>query len=593
MDRCHNQRHPATAEVRRDQRKRRTNKNTAVTQVKLGGYPAKQCARRTHNQHAGGTPEPAPVSPDLLALWDAGRVFETAVVDEFRLRFGSSGGLLVLDDSDGWAQNQCRTVEAMQGGVAVIVCGRLPDVDGRVGAPDVLIRHHDGYLPVEIKNHRTLRPSTNPDDPRPRSKVEVSTLTAPDQRLLHHGYRNTATNWRDDVMQLSHYTRMLQDLGFHPDAGPNIGGIIGTSDFTASIGDGLGITWYDLDAETIETYSATDPKHRKKRSALQRYDHEFRFRITVAEQAQAGAEIVRPYRITECNTCEWFTYCTEIVGPHDASFAIETGHLNVREWQYLYEHCGQNGTLSVSALAAVDPVTHAEAFGEQSVGTRKPGDRLAAVAQRARMTTTGVDLEPRSPNPPQIPSADIEVDFDIEWDRDGRIYQWGLRIRDGRDDTTARYQPVVSFDPLDEATEAALAEKFADRIHRLRSRADQEHKSLRIFHWHHPEISRTRKFAVVVEALDGLTLDLMKWFDSEYFARTSSSIKDVAAIFDFSWGVDDPGGLASKSKIDIARGTGPEAEAARRWCLTYNESDVAAQAAIRDGLRRLGEPFSI
>jgi hypothetical protein len=38
-------------------------------------------------------------------------------------------------------------------------------------------------------------------------------------------------------------------------------------------------------------------------------------------------------------------------------------------------------------------------------------------------------------------------------------------------------------------------------------------------------------------------------------------------------------------KIEVARGDGPEAVEAQQWCLRYNESDVAAQAVIRDGLR--------
>lgn len=549
-----------------------------MTQVTLGGYPAKKCARLTHNRYAPGTPALVEVSPDLQALWDAGWVFETEVIDEFRARYGDSPALMVLDGSQSWAVAQRRTVAAMEAGVAVIVDGRLPDINGRRGAPDVLIRHSDGYLPVDIKNHHTLNQAK-------RSTVQLSTLTAPDERLVRGGYSNRANSWRDDVMQLSHYTRMLHELGFHPGTGANIGGILGTSDCTPVIGDGLGITWYDLDAETIDTYSASSPSHRKKRSALQRYDHEFGFRITVAEAAQAGGAIVRPYRISDCDTCEWFEHCAEVAGADDASFATEAGHLNIREWQYLYANCGNDGALSVSQLAAVDPAAHTDGFRAHSVGTQTPEKRLAKVVKRAQMTVAGTAFEPDGPNPPQVPAADVEVDFDIEWDTDGRIYQWGLRIRGGQDDTTARYEPIVSFDPLDEAGELALAEEFAARIQRLRTQAERDGKSLIIFHWHHPEISSTRKFDAVVQALDGLTLDLKKWFDSSYFARTSSSIKSIAAALGFSWDVDDPGGFASQSKIDTARGSGPEADAARQWCLAYNESDVAAQAAIRDRLR--------
>lgn len=202
------------------------------------------------------------------------------------------------------------------------------------------------------------------------------------------------------------------------------------------------------------------------------------------------------------------------------------------------------------------------------------------------MSWTGVDFEPHDASAVTVPGADIEVDFDIEWDDQGRIYQWGLRIRDGQDDTTARYEPVVSFDPLDDGGEARLAAEFAARIQQLRGAATREGKSIQIFHWHHPEISSTRRFADVRQAIDGLTFDLRKWFDATFFARTSSSIKQVAGFFGFRWEVEDPGGLASQGAIDTARGTGPQSEPARQWCLSYNECDVAAQAAIRDGVRR-------
>ncbi|WP_046301363.1 ribonuclease H-like domain-containing protein [Mycobacterium sp. UM_Kg27] len=544
--------------------------------VTLGGYPAKRCARVTHNEFAPGIAEPAPPSPDLEALRSAGIEFEEAVLEELRSRYAGSDRLLLLDAEIGATERRRRTVAAMTAGVEVIAGGALPDVNGRRGLPDVLVRHQDGYLPVDIKNHRTLAPAK-------RAEVEISALSQPDRRLTYSGHTDHGARWRDDVMQLAHYTRMLQELGFH--CGVSRGGIIGSSDLTALHGESLGITWYDLDAENIVTYSASDPSHRRSRSALQRYDHEFGFRLEVARAAAAGRELVRPYRIADCGTCVWFDCCAEAVGDGDASFAIETGHLTIREWQYLYQHCGDGAKLSVAQLAAVDVDAHLEAFRVQSVGTKMPRDRLANAVRRARMSCSGTDFESHEPGPATVPSADVEVDFDIEWDDQGRIYQWGLRIRDGQDDSTARYQPVVSFDPLNEAAEAALAAEFASRMQQLRGHAAREGKSLQVFHWHHPEVSSTRRFAEVQQALDGLTYDLRKWFDATFFARTSSSIKQVAGFFGFRWEVDDPGGLASLGAIETARGSGPQADAARQWCLSYNECDVAAQAAIRDGLR--------
>lgn len=272
--------------------------------VTLGAYPAKQCARVTHNEFAPGVPEAAPLRPDLESLRTAGIAFEERVLDELRSRYGDSERLLLLDADTSRAERQRRTAAAMQAGVEVIAGGCLPDVNGRRGLPDVLVRHQDGYLPVDIKNHRTLAFAK-------RAEVEISKLWQPDRRLTYPGHSDHGARWRDDVMQLAHYTRMLQELGFH--GGANRGGIIGSSDLTALLGESLGITWYDLDTENIVTYSASDPSHRRPRSALQRYDHEFAFRVDVAQAAAAGRELVRPYRIADCGTCAWFDYCATVV----------------------------------------------------------------------------------------------------------------------------------------------------------------------------------------------------------------------------------------------------------------------------------------
>ncbi len=557
-----------------------------MRQIVLGGYPAKQCARITHNKYSPTAPPPMPVSAELQALFDEGRVFETAVVDELTRRNAGRNDLLVLGDDDDWERCKQLTVAAMEAEVPIIAGGRLPDVHGRVGAPDILIHVENGYLPVDIKNHKTLSPARNPESTKSRACVPISSLEAPGGRQVVAGYSNKGGHWRRDAMQLAHYTRMLQESGFHPttdDTDPAllIGGIIGTSDLTALVGDEFGVTWYDLAERAETTYSNSDPSHRKRRSPLERYDHEFAFRIKVAEAAMNGTEVVRPFRTTDCNNCEWFDYCTDVAGVGDASFALEAGHLNAREWLYLYRG---RPSLTLGQLAEIDAASCIDGFREHSVGTQDPQKRLTDAIRRARMTLSGTEFEPRG-RWPEVPTADIEIDFDIEWDTDGRIYQWGLRIRDGQDDTTARYEPVASFEPLDEPAEESLASAFAARLSSLKEQARQEGKSMTVFHWHHVEVSMTRKFAPVAAALDGITVDLLSWFNANFFARQSASIKSIAPLFGFRWDVDDADGRLSQSRITVARGTGADAEAARRWCLSYNESDVAAQAAIRDGLR--------
>ena len=145
----------------------------------------------------------------------------------------------------------------------------------------------------------------------------------------------------------------------------------------------------------------------------------------------------------------------------------------------------------------------------------------------------------------------------------------------------------MSFEPLDDEGEIALAERAAAAIGRLRAEADSSGRTIAVYHWSHPEVSMTRKFACIAAALDGLTVDLLAWFMRTFHVRGKASIKAVAQAIGFSWAVDDPGGRLSMAKVEIARGGGPEAVEARQWCLDYNESDVAAQAVIRDRIREM------
>ncbi|MCH9728206.1 MAG: ribonuclease H-like domain-containing protein [Actinomycetia bacterium] len=547
----------------------------------LGAYAAKRCPRVAHNDHAPTSPPKASIDPAKQRLIEEGVLFERAITDRIEQAFEGSGRTVLDAASKNWEATTDATWEAMRDGIEVIINGRLPDVDGRRGAPDVLVRIGAGYIPIDIKNHQTLVESKT-------KSVTVSTIADPARRFAYPLRSDGTSNRRGDCMQLTHYTRMLQRLGCHPggraDSDPELlfGGIIGTSDFTAATGDRYGITWYQLAQAREMTYSASASAHRRTRTMLDRYDHEFAFRRKVAAAARRGDEIVKPLGTEECDDCAWNSYCVTVAGPDDASFAIKTGRLDMREWKFLYDR----GITTVETLARLDPASIAADFAEYSTKS-KPAERLANATRRAQMALDGNAFQPVD-GWPTIPAADIEADFDIEWDANGRIYQWGLRVRAGQDDSTARYETdFVSFDEIDDEAETALADKFAARINTLAEAADAQGKSFTVFHWHHVELTMTRKFPNVQAALQNRTFDLCRWYQANFFARDGSSIKIVAALFGFHWGVEDAGGHNSQAQVATARGSGPEAQAACEWLLRYNEADVAAQAAIRDGLRHL------
>ncbi|MDC5696513.1 ribonuclease H-like domain-containing protein [Intrasporangium calvum] len=538
-------------------------------QVVLGGYPAKRCARAVHNDFSPSSPPKPPVDEATQRLFDAGNAFEELV----NQRLAQAPGAVLLSDEEGWRANADATLAAMRERRPVIVNGRLPSTRPKVGAPDVLVLMGDGYVPVDVKLHGTRNNAK-------RGSLWVSSLDSPSDRWLQSGLSDASASMENDAFQLSHYTRMLQTLGLHAGDDLVVGGIIGQSDYTDLGGDPWLVAWYDLGTPRKDTFSASAREGRARRTLLERYDHEFAFRLQVAEVAASGGELVRPLHVSECDRCVWLEYCAEVAGADDASFGIRTGLPTAQQWRFLYDR----GLTTAAALAAADD----EPPDGWSPRDSQPGPRAdakyRALVRRARMAVEGIDFEPVV-DWPTIPAADIEVDFDIEWDLEQRIYLWGLRLRQGQDESSAVFDPVVSYEPLDDDGAARLAEHFASRLSRVIEDAEAAGRSVTIFHWSHPERSMTRKFAAVDALLQGRAQDLHQWFATHFFSRDGTSIKTVAPIFGFHWAVDDAGGVESQLRIEAARSEGDEAVAARDWLARYNESDVAAQAAIRDGLR--------
>lgn len=557
-----------------------------VEPILLGGYAAKQCPVRTHNDFAPLIPRVEWVpSDEVQADLDAGRQFEAKVFAEL-LRIHPTTALLV-DPVQRKDEAIANTLASMESGVALVLGGWLPDdvAGGRTGRPDILVKVQGGYLPADVKHHKTLQKAKS-------GSKSVSSLARPDLWWDAPGF-NASSHYYEDGLQLAHYTRMLEACGFHPGNDRLFGAILGTSEMALSGRDSeLVFVWHDLAVPVRLTFSRS--KGKVRRSLLERYDHEHGFRLKVAAtatritgSADDPEPLVAAIGQPECAECPYRQWCAERMGPRDPSSAIARGRLDIREWQAL-RRMGVTTTEALADLNPDNPDFFDEYYPEVTHQTRGQAlRRLHGAVQQARMISAGLDLEPIAGIPVEIPAADVEIDFDIEWDKAGRIYQWGLRVRERQDDRTARYEPVVAFDPLDDAGELMLAERAAAVITHLRGAAERAGRTVAVYHWHHVEVSKTRKFACIAAALDGITVDLLTWFTATFRVRGEAGIKNVAQLFGFAWTVDDPGGRLSQSKIELARAGGADALEARQWCLAYNESDVAAQAAIRDGLRMM------
>jgi predicted RecB family nuclease len=562
--------------------------------VLLGAYTAKQCPVRVQNDFMPlvETLKWLPSTEEQARL-DAGIAFERSV---FEALVALHPIAVVVDSQLCKADAIGMTVRAMDAGAPLVLGGWLPDdvEGGRKGRPDILIKVDRGYLPADVKNHLTLEPAKV-------KNANMSPLAFPDVRLPVTGWTAATTHRYEDGLQLAHYTRMLQACGYHPEPEQLWGAVLGTSrlEVTPSLGPEWVFVWHDLNEPLGFTFSRSRGKAR--RSLLERYDHEHGFRVKVAETARniTGGDnhprpLVEPIGQNECRRCPYEQWCAQQMGQHDPSAAITIGRLDTREWLALR----RMGITTTAALSVVDPDDPAF-FGEYlvEVSHRTPEtarNRLVVAIERAEMICDGVDLKRNGDGPVEVPVADVEIDVDIEYDLDNRVYMWGARVRRGTDDSSARYTAdFTEWEPLDDQGERALAARFAAWLRAERAKAEAAGATLRVFHWSHPEWSKLKSILGMTEVSDltdpdtGVLVDLEKVFKASFTSLHGSSIKEVGPLFGFRWRVDDPGGAISQTYLSKVRtSTDPgEVATAKEWLLTYNEDDNAAMAKIRDGMR--------
>lgn len=544
----------------------------------LTGHDAKRCARRIHNEWDPSVEQVRwEVPPELQMRFDAGNLFEEAIFADLKAELGPSR-CVDLCAVHGKAQAIAETVAAMKAGVAVILGGWLPDdaAGGRTGKPDLLLQVAPGrYVPGDVKAHKVIAR-------RAKGALTYSAFATPADQLQVDGLAPATTARFDDYLQLAHYWRMLQAIDRAP-AGGAVGVIIGRDDVPDLAPNGRVLTWLDLDAPLFETYSRTHGK--VKRSALERYDHEQRFRLKVAQAASQGAQaLVEPVFTDECDSCPWFDHCRTLVGDDLASANITAGRLSVREWTAL----ASAGVVGIEDLADLD--TDAEEFQAtylpEVTHLEDPIGRLTDAVRRARMIRDGRVIERTTTGSIPVPRADIEIDFDIEWDPDDRVYLWGALVhRAGAEPT---YHPVVSWADLDDAGGVEHAEAFAAWLRAQIMAADDAGESLLVYHYSHPEPTYLKRL-LGEQAVADLTdrfVDLLAIVREHYFGVRGLGIKQVAPAFGFAWRDNDPGGLQSQLWLIDARTSEDEAvrTAARERILAYNEDDVRATAALRAGL---------
>ncbi len=566
------------------------NMNNDSQPVLLGGYAAKQCAVRSQNDHLPIARKWVP-SPEDQARLDAGIAFEAEVFAQLAALHPSA---VYLDSQMGREEAIEATMAAMRAGAPMILGGWLPDdpAGGRKGRPDILVAVDGGYLPADVKHHRSA-------EPKARKSAVVAPLSDPADWRPVSGWSSATLYRYSDGLQLSHYGRQLLACGQHPGEHRMWGAILGTTDIAVTAGGQPEpvLVWHDLNEPLGYTFSRSSDTGKRRRSLLERYDHEHRFRVLVAQTARRATRtgdmttlLVEPVGQGECAKCPYSQVCAEQMGPDDPSAAITTGGLDTREWLTL-RRLGITTTADLAEVDTSDPEFFTAYHREVAHrGRDHAKTRLDGAVQRAQMIRAGV-LITRTAADHIAPVADIEIDLDIEWDQQGRTYLWGVRTRRGGDDTTASYRAFTDWRAtLDEQAERELAGRCADWLRHQQATAQAAGQSLRVFHWSSPEPARLRKIlgAAATEDLlnpdTGIFEDLEESFKQGYLSLHGTSIKKVAPVFGFTWSAEDAGGAISQTYLSAVRAGVESADQARQWLLDYNLDDCAAMAAIRDGM---------
>ncbi|MGL4831254.1 MAG: nuclease, partial [Propionibacteriaceae bacterium] len=398
----------------------------------LDAYAARSCPVKTQNTFHPGIALPA-LDEDLTEKFSGGQDYEAEILSAFCAAFTGTIADLRPLRQEPWQQQEAACHEAMSAGIEAIIGGALPlDLQGhRSGKADLWLRGPDtpagtpGYYPVEVKSHQIL-------ERRQGYMASCSTLSQPfrEDALAIPDTDIRFSSRELDLIQMAHYYRQLQAAGVAAGGEP----------FAAIIGrDRLGaasepmLSWIALSERKLRTFSRSAADGWKLRAPLERYDHEHSFRVRVAQHAlcQTGnpsdpALMVRPIAIRECGWCPWWEVCRPELGDDDLSIRIDKSPLDVREISVLRSL----GISTVSELARADLEALLPTYLPETAHRHGSEGRLRLAHRRARLLEDGIELERITDGPITIPSASVEIDFDIETTAGDRVYLWGFLLTD-------------------------------------------------------------------------------------------------------------------------------------------------------------------
>ena len=580
-------------------------------QILLDAYAARNCVVKTQNEYDGSLPDDMVAlrghSESLQEIFIGSDAYDKEILDYIAK---AKSDVLDLREVRGYACDFRRdlTTEAIAAGTEVIINPTLQfdETGHRRGNPDLLIRGEDnngkpGYRPVQCKRSQVLHSHTN-------SPRLVSTLGEPSRNFIKVlSGASVRQNREDDLIQLAHYWRLLQANGWQAGGTP-LGGIIGKDRLSTLVtaedawyqrdDDPFSerfIAWCDLTFPKFRTFSRSAEEGFTHRNALDRYDHEFKFRIQVATTAtlHTGSPsdpelLVRPIVNRECSTCQWWRVCLPKLDNDDLSLRISSARLDVREISVLRSL----GISTVADLAEVDLEQLLVKYLPEVTHRDYAETRIRRTAHRAALMANDIALERTNEDPIVCPRSSYEIDFDVETSSAGRVYLWGFLVSDRTSQEPSRYVAFSRFQELDSESEHELAVEALTWL----SGQFAEHPDALVYHYSEYELRNMRRIIqptdsrdvlAVIEQIGTKFVDLFQYIRQNFFGADGLGLKIVASAGPgFFWRDEDPSGLNSLAWFsDAVSDPDPvvRAESSQR-VLDYNEDDCRATAALREWL---------
>lgn len=623
----------------------------------FGGYDAKSCPekiRKEHDPSYAGIEQDPPTPGDARRM-EAGNIREQQVIAQWMAALLEEE-VFLIPACDRSAESRLRrgkmTYDLMlnPGSVKVIINARLPQLwdTHRTGEPDALVRGDlkpNGrwvWIPVDMKDHKSL------EGTRKGLTWKVSSFAKPYENEAQEKELYPGIPQKVDALQLAHYHRMLESLGFENDA--PVGAIIGRESE---------LVWHDL---SQALYNSISGSGRQLVSAIDYYDKAFAERLEIAKAAKKGVALCGPEWKQECTGCPFRTACHDElkidldhitllpgVTPGRAKVHYSAGVETVAELSRLHHPTALLVDAGVDVSALIVAASREDAASEvkdfftdakpehlqacADVGIVVAGDvkqidprtarysgkkpwRLADTIDQARVAKIGKVHRPRGVPFLDVPRARIEQDIDIEDapapDGSGNlVYMIGVRDagyseRDGENvRTRTEYHCFADYTGT-EAGEARVFSEFWDHITTMRALARGRRYGYRAYHYTQHEDAAFRMLAEKhagkpgIPALEEVNefLESKFWVDLYPVVSTqliwpteSLTLKDVAKWVRFSWRDSDPGGGNSITWYEDAVSNPDPAVRLenQRRLEEYNADDCHAQLEIRDWISRFGE----